>query len=107
MAGDYQQAERSYSASLQLDAFHHTSWLGRGQAFYNQGKYSQAAGDFAKALSLKPQPAVYVWWGRALEADGQPRAALSAYDEALRRDPNFAEAKERIQSLHTRFARLD
>jgi len=107
LAGDYQQAERSYTASLELDAFHHTSWLGRGQAFYNQGKYSQAAGDFAKALSLKPQPAVYVWWGKALEADGQPRAALSAYDEALRRDPNLAEAKDRMQSLHARFARLD
>jgi len=105
--GDYQEAEESYTATLKLDPLHYTSLLGRGQAFYKEGNYSQAAGDFAKALAIKPQPAVYLWWGKALEAGGQFQAALSAYDEALRGNPNLAEAKDRIQSLHARSARLD
>ena len=105
--GNYQEAERTYTATLEFDPLHYTSLLGRGQAFYKQGKYSQAAGDFAKALSVNPQPAVYLWSGKALEAGGEPRAALAAYDEALRGDPNLAEAQNRIQSLHTRFASPD
>ena len=100
--GNYPEAERSYTAALKLDPAHYNSLLGRGQAFYKQGKYAEAARDFESALAIQPRPDVYLWWGEALEGEGNREAALSAYSEALRRDPGLAEAQARITALQGR-----
>ena len=102
LAGDYPEAERDYTEAIDIDSLHYSSLLGRGQALYKEGKYSQAADDFARALAIKPQPAVYLWRGEALEAAGRTDLALATYNEALRQDPGFEEAKSHIASLKAR-----
>ncbi len=102
VAGNYAEAERSYTAALAIDSAHYNSLLGRGQALYKQGKYTQAAQDFARALTIKPRPDLYLWWGEALEGEGNLQAALSAYSDALRLDPGLREAQARIVSLRRR-----
>jgi len=97
--GNYSEAERAYDAALRYDPLYYISLMGRGELFYRQGKYRQAAEDYARASAVEPNPLVYLWWGEALEADGQAPAALSAYCEALHLAPDLEEAKARINSL--------
>jgi tetratricopeptide (TPR) repeat protein len=97
--GNYSEAERAYDAALRYDPLYYISLMGRGELFYRQGKYRQAADDYARASAVEPNPLVYLWWGEALEADGQAPAALSAYGEALHLAPDLEEAKARINSL--------
>jgi tetratricopeptide (TPR) repeat protein len=97
--GDYQQAERTYTAVLQLDARRYRSLIGRGQAFYAEAKFANAANDFSRALQISASPQGFLWFGKALEAQGKFEPALAAYSEALNGDPDLAEAKDRIAAL--------
>ncbi|HUO61292.1 MAG TPA: tetratricopeptide repeat protein [Candidatus Acidoferrales bacterium] len=99
LSENYVEAVRTYTEALKLDSSHYSSLLGRGQAFYKQQKYHEAADDFARALAIKPQAVAFLWHGKALEGAGQIESAIEAYNETLRLDPGSAEAKNRIAAL--------
>jgi protein O-mannosyl-transferase len=97
--GDYQRAELSYSAVLQLDSNRYRSFAGRGQAFFADAKYQDAANDFSSALRINPDPQLWLWLGKSLEAQHKSEQAIVAYTAALNGDPDSAEAKARIAAL--------
>jgi tetratricopeptide (TPR) repeat protein len=64
-----------------------------GHCHYAQGRYVEAAGDFAACAVRGPQFAwVHFNRGLALARAGRPLEARYAYDQAIEREPKFAEA---------------
>ena len=66
----------------------------RGNGLFGEGKYRAAAGEYKKALAIRPQAVpVLVALGDAwLEAD-KPRSAVEPLESAARLDPNSARAQ--------------
>lgn len=100
--GDYSRAERSYTAALQLDPVRFLPLIGRGQAFYGEGKFAEAVTDFARALRLHSDPQLFVWLGKALEGEQKLNQAMAAYTAALNANPDSTEARARIAALQPR-----
>jgi tetratricopeptide (TPR) repeat protein len=97
--GNYEEAERDFTAVLQFDGNRYLAVLGRGQALYRQGKYQEAADDFSRAVTMNPDAGVFLWLGKSLEGQKKIEMARAAYGEALKRDPNLTEAQARLGSL--------
>lgn len=58
-----------------------------GEAYEIDNKYSDAAGAYAKAVALKPDPAYYNNLGNSLARTGKVDDALTAYQKAIELDP--------------------
>jgi protein O-mannosyl-transferase len=72
------------------------AWLARvnlGKVFYQEGRPSEAAGQFREAIRLQPDsPEAHADLGNCLEAEGLPGDARAEYAAALRISPGFAGA---------------
>jgi tetratricopeptide (TPR) repeat protein len=92
-SGDPAAAEEALRQALRLDCTSFWSWFMLGHCHYAQGRYVEAAGDFAACTSHGPQ---FAWAhfnrGLALARAGLLDGARDAYDYALRTDPAFSEA---------------
>jgi tetratricopeptide (TPR) repeat protein len=58
-----------------------------GEAYEVSNKYSDAAGAYAKAVALKPDPSYYNNLGNSLARTGKIDDALAAYQKAIEMDP--------------------
>jgi tetratricopeptide (TPR) repeat protein len=58
-----------------------------GEAYEVANKYSDAAGAYAKAVALKPDPSYYNNLGNSLARTGKIDDALAAYQKAIELDP--------------------
>lgn len=58
-----------------------------GEAYEVSNKYSDAAGAYAKAVALKPDPSYYNNLGNSLARTGKIDDALTAYQKAIELDP--------------------
>jgi tetratricopeptide (TPR) repeat protein len=58
-----------------------------GEAYEIGNKYSDAAGAYAKAVALKPDPSYYNNLGNSLARTGKTDDALTAYQKAIELDP--------------------
>ena len=58
-----------------------------GEAYEIGNKYSDAAGAYAKAVALKPDPSYYNNLGNSLARTGKTDEALVAYQKAIELDP--------------------
>ena len=58
-----------------------------GEAYEIGNKYSDAAGAYAKAAALKPDPSYYNNLGNSLARTGKTDDALAAYQKAIELDP--------------------
>jgi tetratricopeptide (TPR) repeat protein len=92
-AGDPAAAEEALRQALRLDCSSFWSWFMMGHCHYAQGRFLEAAGDFAACTAHGSQFAwVHFNRGLALARAGLLDSARDAYDYALRIDPGFAEA---------------
>ena len=63
----------------------------RGNAYYQQGNFTQAIADFNKAITINPKDAVvYFNRGNAYNNQGNMQQAFSDYTKAIAINPNFA-----------------
>ena len=76
-------------------------WIKKGDAFYKQGKYSEAIECYNKALELNPglskdiNPKLAEAWnnkGLTFADLGRYYEAIECYNKALKIDPRYAEA---------------
>ncbi len=92
-AGDRMGAEQALRQALRLDVTSFWAWFVLGHCHYAQGRFLEAAGDFAACSVRGPQFAwVHFNRGLALARAGRPLEARYAYDRALELDPKFSEA---------------
>jgi tetratricopeptide (TPR) repeat protein len=91
--GDRAGAEEALKQALRLDVTSFWAWFMLGHCHYAQGRFLEAAGDFAACTARGP---TFAWThfnrGLCLARAGRPLDARYAYDLALKLDPAFAEA---------------
>jgi Flp pilus assembly protein TadD len=102
--GANEQAEQAFSQLLKLQPNSLAGRAGRGQAFYNLGRYEEAGADFVAASELKPVPQLFLMAGESLEAAGKLAEAEAEYRKALAGNAGLTEARERLNLLEQRLA---
>jgi tetratricopeptide (TPR) repeat protein len=100
--GENEQAGQTFSELLMLQPNSLAGRAGRGQAFFNLGRYDEAGADFVAATGLRPAPQLFLMAGKSLEGAGKLAEAEAEYRKALARDSGFAEARERLDVLERR-----
>jgi tetratricopeptide (TPR) repeat protein len=91
---DFEHAEPALVRAVTLDPQRFWAWFGLGHCHFEQGRYLEAAGDFNACTVLQPKFAwPYLNRGLALARAGLLVPAREAYDQALKTNPNFAEAR--------------
>jgi tetratricopeptide (TPR) repeat protein len=62
----------------------------RGMAWFRQGRYYVAAGDFKNAIRVAPAPGYFNARGEAWRLAGEYKRAIADFNEAIQRGPKFA-----------------
>lgn len=62
----------------------------RGMAWFRQGRYYVAAGDFKNAIKIAPAPGYFNARGEAWRRAGENQRALADFNQAIKRGPKFA-----------------
>jgi tetratricopeptide (TPR) repeat protein len=86
------QAIAAFQKVLQADPYCGDAYSGIGHAFLELGELSGAKEAFSKSTQIKPTPSRYVLLGGVLRKLGERRAALDAFQNALRLSPENEEA---------------
>jgi len=102
--GANEQAERAFSELLKLQPNSLAGRAGRGQAFFNMGRYEEAGSDFVAATGLRPTPQLFLMTGKSLEAAGKLVEAEAQYRKALDGNAGLTEARARLNVLERRLA---
>jgi Flp pilus assembly protein TadD len=80
----------------------------RGDAFYRQGKFAEAAAEYRRALELDPSDAdAHNNLGAALADLNQLDEALACYQSALRLRPDFPDAQYNLGNALTELKRFE
>ena len=92
-AGDRAGAEQALKQALRIDVTSFWAWFVLGHCHFAQGRFVDAAGDFAACAVSGPDFAwVHFNRGLALARAGRVLEARYAYDRALKLEPAFSEA---------------
>lgn len=100
--GDNERAYENFRQSLQYNPTQFNAWLGLGLLNERQAKYQDAADAFRRSVEAQPTGQGLLGLGRCLEQMGRTADALEAYDQALRVDPNLADAQKSADALRHR-----
>lgn len=102
--GRYEQAEQHCRKALSIRPHSAAAWCNLGIICDAQGKSSEAILAFNKSLEFDTnQPRILLSLGACHKRTDQPtrlKAALHAFNLAIRIDPNFAEAYEQVGLIH-------
>jgi protein O-mannosyl-transferase len=98
-SGDPMKARESYEESLRINQSQPTAWLGMGILLDQQGDAQQAALDFARAAEIQPNPRAFFLLGRTLARLDRKAEARAAFENALKLQPDFADAQAALDSL--------
>ncbi len=111
---DYERAIADYSASVRLDSADAgyraglaRAYYERGHTFYDRRDYHSAIADYSEAIRLEPttQRLNSRCWSRAIVGDLQ--AALADCNEALKQQPDYANALDSRAFAYLKLGDLD
>lgn len=100
---DLHQVDRAvaaYEQVLTLDPAYRGVRLNLGNLAFRQGKLREALGHYREELDLNDDPKIRVYMGHAYAELGRIDSARQAYEQALARDGNLAEAYIRLAVLY-------
>jgi len=92
----------TFNAAISVRPKNWLPYLNRGLVEYTQGDLEAAIKDFSQSLRLEPTPKAYLWQGKALEDKGSLTEAATAFENALRMEPDLAEAQERLTAIRAK-----
>lgn len=96
----YAEARRWMDSTLRYDYAFADAYLEKGYAWYDEGKFSEAANTFLKLTEVSPKNADgWYWLGKSYDTLMQKDKAIAAYQRALMYDANIAEAEKAIERL--------
>lgn len=102
---DRATAERQYAHLRRLEPEFAEGWFASAQLAIARGQWDFALDALTETVSLEPRRFdAYALLGRALERASEPRAALAAYEEALRVHPWHAQARQARARLENQLA---
>lgn len=91
---DYEGKIADYSEAIRLNPNDATAYYNRGNARKNKGDLDRAIADYSRSIELKnPELHLpYYNWGNARYDQGDLDGAIADFNEAIRLNPNFADA---------------
>ncbi len=102
---DRETAERQYAHLRRLEPEFAEGWFASAELAIARGQWDFALDALTETVSLEPRRFdAYALLGRALERASEPRAALAAYEEALRVHPWHAQARQARARLEDQLA---
>lgn len=102
---DRTTAERQYAHLRRLEPEFAEGWFASAELAIATGQWDFALDALTETVSLEPRRFdAYALLGRALERASEPRAALAAYEEALRVHPWHAQARQARARLENQLA---
>jgi tetratricopeptide (TPR) repeat protein len=92
--GENKKARRNLQACLQASPRYPRAWIALARLHLESGRPVQALRACRRAAALEPDWAWALYWkGRALAALGRPKQALRDFDQALKLDERFTQAR--------------
>ena len=105
-AGDLAGARASYTEAIRSDPGAWAAYWSRGRAYFDEGRFRQAAADLEQVVKLRPrEPHALLELGICLEAEGAGQEAFGYYRKALEINPRQREAHYRIGVILVRQGR--
>ncbi|MGE5303971.1 MAG: tetratricopeptide repeat protein [Alphaproteobacteria bacterium] len=99
-AGDLAGARDSYTEAIRSDPGAWAAYWSRGRAYFDEGRFRQAAADLEQVVKLRPrEPQALLELGICLEAEGAGQQAFGYYMKALEINPRQREAHYRIGAI--------
>jgi len=95
-------AVSEFNTAISIKPSNWLAFLNRGLVEYTEGDRDAAARDFAHSVGLSPTAKGYLWLGRALEDKNLLQPAASAYENALRMEPDLSEAQGRLSAVRAK-----
>ena len=98
---DYKKSLADHDKAIELMPELAEAYVNRGNVYYHLQDYQRALADYNKAIELKAKPPVTSWFNKALTLTRMKRfdEARSAFEEALKLDPDSSVIKQRIAEL--------
>ncbi|XP_014096182.2 stress-induced-phosphoprotein 1 [Bactrocera oleae] len=99
-ADNFDEAIAAYTEAINLDNKNHVLYSNRSAAYAKACKYDKALEDAEKTIALNPTwPKGYSRKGAAAAGLKNYRAAMEAYEEGLKHDPQNAVLQQGIQEV--------
>jgi tetratricopeptide (TPR) repeat protein len=95
--GELDQAIPEFEAALKYNPKHPEAHYSLGRAFYEKGNYEGAKAHYLQTARLDPKAPVHSGLGAAYFRLGQTSEAIAEFKEALRLNPDDAEAAENLR----------
>ncbi|MGC1309408.1 MAG: tetratricopeptide repeat protein [Phormidesmis sp.] len=84
---NYDNALATFQTAIDSAPEQPRAWVGKGEALYGLGQFSEAVTAFAEATKLAPDyQYAWIWLGNAYDDNGQLEASLAAYAQAIALD---------------------
>jgi len=90
-AGDYTKSRANLEQSLRLNSNQASAWQGMALLSEKQGKLDEAISYYERYLELQPSAAGFLQLARFLAQANHREAAIAAYQQAVRMDPNIVQ----------------
>jgi hypothetical protein len=98
--GEWAVAARHYETALALDPNRAPIWVQYGHALKEQGDLAGAEAIYKKSIEIDEGAAdAHLQLGHVLKLQGRKTEAISAYLDALLRDPEFTEPRRELAAL--------
>lgn len=90
------EAETHFRRAIELDPYKFNSHYGLGHLLLERGEFQEAVIHLSQAAVILPTELDYFDLGRALEGQNKLADAANAFQAALRLQPNFPDARQRL-----------
>jgi len=103
--GMHKEALAAYNAALELKHDYVEAWMNRGNLLYEMGRTEEALDAFTTVTQIRPELAKG-WYLRGLAARrmDSPSVAKASFEQTLRLDPDFTEARKALSEETAKLA---